>query len=164
MSMAITFDNFRVTGKRVSSAKWNRAFLVAPLMLMGVGSVVPFGGKAPLLGSLLGTQAVNNLTIVARADGTFDIKEFPKADQWFAPDVVGEGLKVTAAQRFGGKTDIASVNVLVKADPGASDEAVHMALVSARNSGFVRFGFADPRLGQVVKQVASTPAPTVAVK
>lgn len=166
MSSTITFDNFKMNAGPKTAVKWQpRLLVVAPLLLMGLGSVVPFGNNAPLLSALTGhNTAAGKLTIVARADGTFDIKEFPKDNQWFAPDVVGEGLKITAAERFGAKVAPASVNVLVQADPGASDEAVRVALVSARAQGFARFGFTDPRLGEVVKQLASAPATVVAAQ
>lgn len=140
-------------------AKWNpRMLAVAPLLLMGFGgAVVPLGGNPPLIAALSGqASTAGKLTIIARADGTFDIKEFPKDNQWFAPEVVGDGLKITAAQRFGAKVNPSDVNVLVQADPGASDKAVITALASARDSGFARFGFVDPRLGGVVRQFAVT--------
>ncbi len=145
---------------RKSTARWNpRVLLVAPLVLVGLGGIVPFGGgSAPLIAALSGhVNAVSKVTIIARADGTFDIKEFPTENQWFAPDVVGEGMKLTVAKRFGEKVAPSSVNVLVQADPGTSDESVRVALASARTSGFVHFGFLDPRLGEVVTQFAQEP-------
>lgn len=166
MRSTITPENFKVNNYRKPAIKWDaRLCAVAPLLLMGLGSIVPFGGHAPFLAALTGqANAASKLTIVARADGTFDIKEFAKEDQWFAPEVVGEGLKITVAERFGAKVSPSSVNVLVQADPGASDEAVKVALASARANGFVRFGFVDPRLGEVVKQFAGTPSSVVAAK
>ena len=83
-------------------------------------SGVALGSKTPLIASLLGGNSGPQLTIVARADGTFDIKEFAKQGQWFGPEVVGEGLKITAARRFGDKVEIGTVNVLMQADPGSA--------------------------------------------
>jgi hypothetical protein len=166
MSSTITFDNFKQNAGPKTAIKWQpRLLVVAPLLLMGFGSVVPFGDNAPLLSALTGHKnAASKLTIIARADGTFDIKEFPKANQWFAPDVVGEGLTITAAERFGKKIQPSSINVMVKADPGASGEAIRVALVSARAQGFARFGFTDPNVGEVVKQLANTPSSVVAAQ
>ena len=166
MNSLTTINNINVNNNRKSVAKWDtRLFVVAPLLLMGIGSVVPFGGKAPLVTALTAHMNVaSKLTIIARADGTFDIKEFPKENQWFAPEVVGEGLKITVAEKLGAKVNPSSVNILVQADPGASDEAVVTALASARANGFVRFGFTDPRLGEVVKQFASAPTSLVAAQ
>ena len=70
-------------------------------------------------------------------------------------------LKATAARRFGHDIVPAAVSVLIKSDPGVNPEAVRVTLLGARENGFVRFGFADPRLGTVVQQVAATPAGTV---
>lgn len=166
MNSTTTFSCIKATDNQKRAPKWDtRLFVVAPLVLMGLGSVVPFGGQAPLMSALTGhMNAASKLTIIARADGTFDIKEFSKEDQWFAPEVVGEGLRITMSERFGAKVQPSSVNVLVQADPGASDKAVITALASARDNGFVRFGFVDPRLGEVVKQFASAPASVVASK
>ncbi len=136
--------------------------VIVPIILLGFCGMMLFGGRAPLFASFAGqNQSATHLTMIARADGTFDIKEFPKADQWFAPDAVGEGLKRTAVSQFGAGADVATVDVMVQADPGAKDDDIRLALNSARMSGFVRFGFADPRVGEVARQVASTSAPTV---
>lgn len=71
--------------------------------------------------------------------------------------MIAEGLNVTVTERYGARVAASSVDVLVTADPGANDDPVQVALVSDHASGFVRFGFVDPRVGKLVREFASTP-------
>ena len=129
-----------------------KRFLFVPVAAFAIYSLLPIGGNAPLLSSLIGQAGNAQLTIIARADGTFDLKEYAKPDQWFAPDIIGEALEATAKRRFGHNVNMAKVNVLVQADPGINSDAVRVALLDARAKGFTRFGFADPRLGAVLNR------------
>ncbi len=145
--------NFLTNHKKATSG----IVLIALLGLICGGA---FARNNTFLGNLFPfLRGATTLTIVARADNTFDIKEFAKANQWFYPDSVGEALRVTASRRFGDTVKMESVNVLVQADPGVNDEAVRIALLSIRQNGFQRIGFTDPRLRRIAEQVAQTPEP-----
>lgn len=141
-------------------AVWQNKRFVMVVVLFLTLSGVALGSKSPLIASLLGKNRSPQLTIIARADGTFDIKEFAKQGQWFGPEVVGEGLKITAIRRYGQGVKMGNINILVQADPGVKDETIRAALVSVGQSGFTRIGFTDPHLGEIAMRVASSPIPT----
>ncbi len=130
--------------------------VVAFLTLSGVA----LASKIPMFTAWIGDADKGpELTIIARVDGTFDIKEYTEQNQWFKPDVVGEGLAITAKHRFGRSVNPDNVSVMVLADPGVKDEAIRTALISAAHHGFHRIGFTDPRLGDIARKIASTPFP-----
>ena len=135
-----------------------KRFFLVPIAALAIYSVLPIGGNVPLIAAITGQGASPQLTLIARADGTFDIKEYAKPDQWFAADIIGEALEATAKRRYGHNVKPANVNVMVQADPGINADAVRVALLDAQAKGFTRFGFADPRLGEVFQQVGATPA------
>lgn len=136
----------------------NHRVMVSIVAVIAVCGIV-LGVRTPLVAAL---QGRNNpqLTVIARADGTFDIKEFTKQDQWFSADVVGTGLQITANRRFGKNVNMGNVNVLMQADPGVKDETIRLGLASLAHSGFRRVGFTDPRLSELARRVASSPMPT----
>lgn len=134
----------------------NKKFVLAFIAFIALSGVA-MGSKTPMLSSLMqGANGRHELTLVARADGTFDINEFAIQNQWFAPDVVGSGLKITAAQRFGTNYPLDHVSVLLKADPGVHEKTIHAALVSLRNTGFQRVGMTDPRLRAIARSVSAS--------
>lgn len=135
--------------------------MAIPIIVIALASVMPFGSRASLLGTVIGQGKYAELTIIAHADGTFDVKEYAKPDLWFAPEVVGYALEITAKRRFGEKTKIENISILVKADPGVKPGTIQTGVLSARGRGFVRFGFADPRISAIAQQVASVPVGTV---
>lgn len=145
----------------MQSSSYRTSTVVNLFFVCLCSNAVIFPGKVDGIAAVLAPyrNVESRLTIIARADGTFDIKEFPQRDRWFAPEAVGTGLVITGERRFGKAVKPSSVDVLVKADAGASDEAIKAALSSARASGFTRFGFVDPRLGEVVKRFATYPPP-----
>ncbi|MBC7807476.1 MAG: hypothetical protein H7145_15165 [Akkermansiaceae bacterium] len=141
-------------------AVWpNNRFVLAVVAILAFSGVA-LASKVPLIASWAGSAKTGRqLTILARADGTFDIKEFAKQNQWFGPDVVGVGLKMTAIRRFGSDVKLSDVSVLVRADPGVKDETIRIALISVGQAGFQRIGFTDPRLGAIARSIAAAPAP-----
>lgn len=123
------------------------AFVAAPLLLAGsVCAAVPFGAINPSLFAAFGQHST--LTIVAKADGTFDVDEIP--NYWFGPTAMGGALKKALKLHYGFDAKPDDVKVVVKQDPGATDAAVRTAIDSARTQGFVRFAFADPGLANRV--------------
>ena len=58
--------------------KW---LAIAPIALLSMIGILPISGKASAIAAFLGQSNSAELTIIARADGTFDIKEFAKPDQ-----------------------------------------------------------------------------------
>ncbi|MBC8141041.1 MAG: hypothetical protein H7Y38_06325 [Armatimonadetes bacterium] len=138
-----------------------RRWMIVPALILGLASVLPIGNQASLLSAVMGQGSQAQLTIIARADGTYDVKEYAKPDLWFAPEAVGEALEVTAKRRFGNNAKVANINILVKADPGVQPGTIQSGILSARARGFMRFGFSDPRIGSIAQQVTSVPVGTV---
>jgi hypothetical protein len=127
--------------------------VVAFLALSGVA----LASQVSLITSFIrNSDSGPELTIIARADGTFDIKEFAEKDQWFAPEVVGKNLEITANYRFGRSVESGNISVLLQADPGVNEATVRAGLLSARQHGFHRIGFTDPRLEKIVRHVAQS--------
>lgn len=146
--------------KKTISLWQSKRFLFAMVAFLALSGAA-LASKTSLFASLMGggIGSARQLTIIARADGTFDIKEFAKQNQWFGPEVVGEALRITAAHRFGQDVKAGSVSILVQADPGVGDETIRVALVSIGQQGFHRIGFTDPHLGDIARQVIVTPLP-----
>ncbi|MBC8137004.1 MAG: hypothetical protein H8F28_14075, partial [Fibrella sp.] len=112
-------------------AVWqNKRFMMVVVAFLALSGVA-LGSRIPMITSLI-EEGINGpeLTIIARADGTLDIKEFAIQNQWFAPDVIGAGLKITAVRRFGRNVKLGNVSVMVQADPGVKDETIRTALIS----------------------------------
>jgi hypothetical protein len=137
---------------------WKNNRVVVSLAAIVVVCGIMLGIRTPLIAVLQG-RGGPQLTVIARADGTFDIKEFSKQGQWFSADVVGTGLQITAGRRFGKNVTMANVNVLMQADPGVEDETIRVGLASLAHSGFRRVGFTDPRLSELARRVVSSPLP-----